>query len=161
MRNQRAQYGVAIIRRRSGPAWGRRRSWRRGSGSYNRSDELHMQPGNESGEHRSSASHKNGRGERFTEVHWYLYEKISVLGQRGRGNCCAFNKQSRITSAILLSSTSPPSKSNSEPRSRIHPGIMRVPWPVPVCCEAGGVTFMRKSVAVEWRIYKFASTCSW
>src|SRR6266702_597286 len=66
-----------------------------------------------------------------------------------------------MVSAILVSSTSPPSKSNSEPRSRIHPGILRVPWPVPICCEAGGVTFRCTSVAVEWRIYKFASACSW
>ena len=66
-----------------------------------------------------------------------------------------------MVSATLLSSTSPPSKSTSEPLSRIHPGTMRVPRPVPVCCEAGGVTFKCRSVAVEWRIYKFASACNW
>src|SRR6266404_1745981 len=121
-----------------------------------------MQSRDESGEHRGPTSYKNGRGKCFTKVDRHLRETRSVWCNTAENSfCCAFNKQSRIVSAILLSSTSPPSKSNSEPRSRIHPGIMRVPRPVPVCCEVGGVTFRCKSVAVEWRIYKFASACSW
>jgi len=85
----------------------------------------------------------------------------SVKGDRRIRNDITFSKQSSMVSATLLSSTSPPSNRTSGPLSRIHPGTMRVPWPVPVCCEAGGVTFKCKFVAVEWRIYKFASTCSW
>ena len=51
-----------------------------------------------------------------------------------------FRSASRITSATLLSSTSPPSNSTSAARSRIQPGMIRVPRPVPVCCATGGIT---------------------
>ena len=66
-----------------------------------------------------------------------------------------------MTSATLLSSTSPPSKSTSAARSLIQPGIIRVPRPVPVCCDGGGSTRMWMSVAVECRPYIVARAWIW
>ena len=62
----------------------------------------------------------------------------------------------RIVSAKLLSSTSP-SNSTSAARSLIHPGMIRVPIPVPVCCT--GCTRICRSVAVECFLYIDANAC--
>ena len=65
-----------------------------------------------------------------------------------------------MTSATLLSSTSPPSNSTSAALSRIHPGMISVPLPVPVCCDGGGSTRMWMSVAVECLPYIVANVCT-
>lgn len=120
-----------------------------------------MQPRDKPRKHRGTTGNKDRGGECFADVNRDLGQTQSAKDDNRIRNGCTFSRQSSMVSATLLSSTSPPSKSTSEPLSRIHPGTMRVPRPVPVCCETGGVTFKRRSVAVEWRIYKFASACSW
>lgn len=79
-------------------------------------------------------------------------EEASVL-RRSTG---ILSSEFKIVSAKLLSSTSP-SNITSPALSLIHPGIIRVPIPVPVCCT--GCTRICRSVAVECFLYIDARAC--
>ena len=105
-------------------------------------------------EHCRASNDEYGGRKGPSEVDWDLRFFVINVGRRRKKIVyeATFSNESRIVSATLLSSTSPPSNSTSAPRSLIHPGIIRVPRPVPVCCATGGTTFKYSSVAVEWRV---------
>lgn len=64
-----------------------------------------------------------------------------------------------MTSATLLSSTSPHVKRSSAERSRIQPGSIRVPYPVSRCCDEEGGTRILMSEAVDVRSCIIATAC--